>query len=417
MMKLADLGRHVFSASFCFVAVNCFCSVGSALQNVLFMRFFEFREMGIITLFHTVMTLTGMSQIGLLNGGFRIFSQHMPLLEPRVNNTVFSFFGIVFAVSLLLLPIHFVLPGTGSLVFVSAGIFVGGLAMMKTWLTNINIARTNLTQLNWVNLTTTLFSFAFFLLIPFAGVTGGLMVITALPLSFCMIFLCWHREMRPTRPSLRLRTFKWLLFFGFVPFLTGIMTLLNLEISNLGITFTLGKAELGKFSLVQLYTNCYMLIPTALASIFLPHMLRAHKNTDQQAMTGYVRRYCLGVSLYIIAATIGTLTLLPWIVNLLFPKYVLSLPYIYTVLPGLCLTVLCMPFGTILYVNLVLRPVFCIYLISVLMTAAGIVLLHASSLMSLQMIAFLKCFVSGFIALAIFACFLIFRKKFNLRYL
>ena len=414
MMKLAELGHRVFSASSCFVAVNCFCTFGSVLQYMLFMRLFEFREMGIITLFHTVITLTGMTQIGLLNGGFRIFSQHMPLLEPRVNNTIFSFFGLVFIAALLLLPL--VLLEGVRVLMVSIGITAGVLTMMKNWLTNINIARTNLTQLNWVNFTTTLFSFVFFLLIPFAGVAGGLMVVSAVPLSFCTIFLCWHREMRPTRLSLRLRTLKWLLYFGFVPFLTGIMTLLNLEISNLGITFTLGKAELGKFSLVQLYTNCYMLIPTALTLIFLPHMLRAYKKTDQQAMTGYMHRYCLIVTLYIAAAAVGTLTMLPRVIDLLFPKYTAALPYVYTVLPGLSLTVLCMPFGTVLYVNLVLRPVFCIYLISVLVTAAGIIVLYASSLMSLSMMALLKCFVSGSIALAIFSCFLIFHRKFSLRY-
>ena len=415
MISPSDMFKRVFSASSSFVAVNCFCSLGTILQYVLFMRFFEFRDMGTMTLFHTIITITGMTQLGLLNGGFRVLSQKSPYLEKRVNDTIFSFFGMVFVVAVLLLPLALI--GGWKMLLVSLGIAAGVMSMMKNWLTNVNIARANLAQLNWVNLATTLFSFLFFLLIPVAGVVGGLLVVAMLPISFCTIFLCWHREMRPDRPTLRLRMLKWLLYFGFVPFLTGVMTLINLEISNLGITFTLGKAELGKFSLVQLYTNCFMLIPTALALIFLPHMLRAQKKADQAAMTGYVRRYCLGVTLYVVLAAVGTLTMLPWVINLLFPKYLASLPYVNTVLPGLCLAVLCMPFGTILYVNLILRPVFGIYLVSVLMTAAGIVALYASSLMSLQMMALLKCFVSGFIALAIFVCFMIFRKNFNLRYI
>lgn len=415
MISASGISRRVFSASSSFVAVNCFCSFGTILQYVLFMRFFGFRDMGTITLFHTIITITGMTQLGLLNGGFRVLSQKSPYLEQRVNNTIFSFFGMVFIVAVLLLPLAFV--GGGKMLIVSLGIAAGVMTMMKNWLTNVNIARTNLAQLNWVNLATTLFSFLFFLLIPVAGVAGGLLVVAMLPISFCTIFLCWHREMRPTRPAMRLRTLKWLLYFGFVPFLTGIMTLLNLEIGNLGITFTLGKEELGKFALVQQYTNCFMLIPTALTLIFFPRMLRAHKTADQPAMTLYMRNYGLGVILYVAAAVLGTLTVLPPVVKLLFPKYVASLPYVYTVLPGLCLTVLCMPFGTILYVNLVLRPVFGIYLASALLTAIGIIALYASSLMSLKMMAVLKCSISGFIALSIFACFLIFRGKFKLRYL
>ena len=407
--------RRVFSASSSFVAVNCFCSFGTILQYVLFMRFFGFQDMGTITLLHTIITITGMTQMGLLNGGFRVMSQQVSYLEQRVNNTIFSFFGIIFAAALLLLPLSVVVGSR--VLLLSLAITVGVLTMMKNWLTNINLARTNLTQLNWVNLTTTLFSFAFFLLIPVFGVAGGLMVVTVIPLFFCTFFLCRNKEMRPTGITMRLRTIKWLLYFGFVPFLTGIITLLNLELSNLSITFTLGKAELGKFSLVQLYTNCYMLIPTALGLIFLPHLFRAQKKTDQQAMTGYMRRYFIGVGLYVAAAIVGSLTLLPWVIDLLFPKYIVSLPYVYTVLPGLSLTVLCMPFGAILYVNLVLRPVFFIYLVSVLMTALGIVALSASSLMSLSMMALLKCAVSGFIALATFAEFMILRKNFNLRYI
>ena len=415
MISPSDMFKRVFSASSSFVAVNCFCSLGTILQYVLFMRFFEFRDMGTMTLFHTIITITGMTQLGLLNGGFRVLSQKSPYLEKRVNDTIFSFFGMVFVVAVLLLPLALI--GGWKMLLVSLGIAAGVMSMMKNWLTNVNIARANLAQLNWVNLATTLFSFLFFLLIPVAGVVGGLLVVAMLPISFCTIFLCWHREMRPTRTTLRLRTIRWLLYFGFVPFLTGIMTLINLEIGNLGITFTLGKAELGKFALVQQYTSCFMLIPTALTLIFFPRMLRAHKTADQPAMTIYMRNYGLGVILYVVVAAIGTLTVLPPVIKLLFPKYVASLPYVYMVLPGLCLTVLGMPFGTILYVNLVLRPVFGIYLTSALLTAIGIVVLHAASLMSLRMMAVLKCSISGFIALAIFGCFLMFRKKFKLRYL
>lgn len=399
-MKPADLCSRIFSASSCFVAVNCFCTFGSVLQYMLFMRLFEFREMGIITLFHTVITLTGMTQLGLLNGGFRIFSQHMPLLEPRVNNTVFSFFGVVFFAALLLLPFHYVMP-TGSLIFVSAGIIVGCLTMMKTWLTNINIAHVNLTQLNWVNLVTTCLSFLFFLLIPVLGVIGGMMVMTFIPLSFCLVFLCRHREMRPFRFTLKKRTVLWILYFGFVPFLTSIMTLINLEIGNLGIKFSLGTESLGKFALVQLYTNCFMLIPSSISMIFFPKMFRAYREKDQLNMSRLCRVFLLLDALYVFCAIAGTILIFPFFIRMLFPKYLESLPFVYCVMPGLCVSTLLMALNSILYVNLIQRPIFYIYGCSVILTMAGILILHGTGWMSLFRMALLKCFISVFIALAI----------------
>lgn len=401
MMKPDDLCRRIFSASSCFVAVNCFCTFGSVLQYMLFMRLFEFREMGIITLFHTVITLTGMTQLGLLNGGFRIFSQHMPLLEPRVNNTVFSFFGVVFSAALLLLPFHFVMPKTGSLVFVSAGIMVGCLTMMKTWLTNINIAHVNLTQLNWVNLVTTCLSFFFFLLIPVLGVIGGMLVMTFIPLSFCLVFLFRHREMRPFRFTLKKRTVLWILYFGFVPFLTNIMTLINLEIGNLGIKFSLGTEALGKFALVQLYTNCFMLIPSSISMIFFPKMFRAYRERDQRSMSEICRNFVMLDALYILCAVAGTILIFPFFIRMLFPKYLVSLPFVYCVMPGLCVSTLLMALNSILYVNLIQRPIFYIYGCSVILTLAGILILHWTGWMSLFRMALLKCFISVFIALSI----------------
>ena len=415
-MNPADFCRRIFSASSCFVAVNCFCTFGSVLQYMLFMRLFEFREMGIITLFHTVITLTGMTQIGLLNGGFRIFSQNMPLLEPRVNNTVFSFFGLVFFAALLLLPVHFVMPKTGSLIFVSAGIIVGCLTMMKTWLTNINIAHVNLTQLNWVNLITTCLSFLFFLLIPVLGVIGGMMVVTFIPLAFCLVFLCWHREMRPFRFTLKKRTVLWILYFGFVPFLTSIMTLINLEIGNLGIKFSLGTESLGKFALVQLYTNCFMLIPSSITLLFYPKMLLAYKSGDQAAMTRSCRLFVALDAAYVLCAAFGTFAVLPFFIRIFFPRYLVAIPFVYCVLPGLCVTVLFMAISTVLYVNLILRPVFFIYCCSVILTLAGILVLGFSDAMSLTRMALLKCFVSVFISLALGVCYLLKAKTLRVRF-
>lgn len=411
-----QLLNKLLSPSTCFVAVNCFCTFGSIAQYILFMRLFEFKDMGSITYFHTIITLTGMTQIGLLNGGFRIFSQKTPWLEPRVNNTVFSFFGFIFLAALALLLFRVIMPGYANPFFVPAAIMAGCLTMMKTWLTNVKIAKSELTRLNWVNVITTCFSFLFFLTIPYGGVFSALLVVTSIPLTFCLFYLASDKKMRPVKFSFQKRTLLWILYFGFVPFLTGVMTMINLEIGNLGIKLSIGEEELGKFTLVQLYTNCFMLIPNSITLIFYPKMFQAYANRDQASMTKLCRRILLLDVLYVFCAVIGTLTVFPFVINLLFPKYHIALPFVYCVLPGLCMATLFISVNMILYVNLILKPVFIIYLCSVFLTIAGILIFHFSGIMSLSMMAVMKCLISVFISLSIGLYCAIYNKKLRVRY-
>ena len=80
--------------------MNIFVSSVGFIRSFLFMRWLDNNELGIISLVQTVMLFLSLFQIGLVNGGYRIFALDKAEQQLDINNVLFSYFALLTGVVL-----------------------------------------------------------------------------------------------------------------------------------------------------------------------------------------------------------------------------------------------------------------------------------------------------------------------------
>ena len=93
--------RYIKAPTTLYVVVNIFVSFVGFLRSFAFMKWLGLEELGLISLVQTVMQFIGLFQLGLINGGYRMFSLNKVKEQERVNNLLFTAFCIFLIVLLL----------------------------------------------------------------------------------------------------------------------------------------------------------------------------------------------------------------------------------------------------------------------------------------------------------------------------
>ena len=83
-----------------YIIVNIIVSSVGFLRSFIFMRWLGLEELGLISLAQTVMQFISLFQIGLINGGYRLFSLNKVDDQRKINNLLFSFFFMLLGVFL-----------------------------------------------------------------------------------------------------------------------------------------------------------------------------------------------------------------------------------------------------------------------------------------------------------------------------
>lgn len=115
------------------------------------------------------------------------------------------------------------------------------------------------------------------LVLPLAfmiGFWGGMLVIMIQPLVFVSMAVLRNKELLPTGFYFNLKYVKYILSFGFIPFLGGIFSSIYLQVERWSITEVLGVEALGGFYLVFLYVSLFLLIPNSINAIFFRRVSR-----------------------------------------------------------------------------------------------------------------------------------------------
>jgi len=86
-----------------FILINILTSFLKFVRSFVFMKFLNFSDLGMITIISTIMSLFGMFQFGLLNGGYRIFS----LRKPKEEEDIIADYTIIREKVLKQLPDYF----------------------------------------------------------------------------------------------------------------------------------------------------------------------------------------------------------------------------------------------------------------------------------------------------------------------
>lgn len=346
--RLAALLRIAANERQMFVVVNVLVNLFLLARSYLTMQVLDYRELGLAALLQSIVLLLGALQLGFLNGGFRLMCAAEGPEAQRINNLIYTFLAALGLVSLAVAGGSLLLIAGADSDAVGVLGVVGGIATLgRTWMTNQMVAHGKLARLNRVNLLAGAASLAALAFIPLNALGACLAAVVAQPVTFVIAAGLRDRSLLPDRPYFDLALVRRVLATGFVVFLTGMFLQANLQLERWYVTGFLGLEALGHLYLAILFVTLFQMVPTSLDQLFLPPMVRAHERSDPAALRHAMVRFVLVTAVYCAAAIVAVAVLAAPVVDLLLPRYVPDLRYVYLVLPGLVLFTLAGPFSVI----------------------------------------------------------------------
>lgn len=163
-------------------------------------------------------------------------------------------------------------------------------------------------DINIRNLISGTISIALIPLAYFYGIIGGIISIMMQPVVFVVLALLMHKSLRPDSICFDRKEIKYILSLGFVPFMIGIFTIVNIQIERWSIAYILNVQELGNFYLVFIFSSLFVLVPTSINYLFLPNIIYSYENGLMAEFRRHVRNYTLVLMGYGICVVLAVLT-------------------------------------------------------------------------------------------------------------
>lgn len=412
-MQLNQQIKSINKANYYYIIVNIGLSAFSFLRSFVFMRYLDLKELGIISLVQTIFMFIGLLQMGLLNGGYRIISLGKKEEMERTNNTIYSYLAILLPLGLLFCLLsstfHWIkdLDFTLLLISVVFGIFT----LLNNWYHNMLIGEQKLSEVNRANIVSYTLSALALPLAYWFGFWGGMAVIMIQPLAFVGIAMLRNKELMPTGFYFNVSYIKYILGFGFIPFLGGIFAVIYTQVERWSIDSVLGVEALGGFYLVFLYVSLYQLVPTSLNAIFFPKGVKSYSEKKYSDFKRILKYYYLLLGSYGIFITMLTAMFLEPVVGLIFPNHLPGVSFVYIILPGLILTSLTDPIGLVLNSSVILRPMLVVSSSNMALSVIAIFSMICVGIFSLQNVAILRAASGAYTLLAYVAVYLLIKKK------
>lgn len=369
-----------------YVLINIFMALTGFIKSYVIMKYLDFYEVGMIAMVQSVIEFVSMLQLGLLSGAFRMYFINTFSVNKRINSMLFSYFGVLVVVLLLVVAIFTMFTGginlkSGLLLF--AGL-IGIFTLAKTWLSNLLIAAQELNKLNKLNTWSSLLSLLFLFLVPSYGLIACILLIASQPVIFILSALWQNPRLRPQGITFRRSLLRKMWLFGFIPFLAGVLVKVDDQVERWGIINTLGLEELGKYNLVLIYCSVFMLIPASINPIFFPKTIIQYKDNDIVALKRTMKQYVLILFGYAILAFICTFLFMPYFVNLLLPKYNVGIPYLWYIFPYLLAQILIMPLDFIYTVVAKYKIMFISYSVGVVLFVVLVIWISRMQVIKLE---------------------------------
>jgi O-antigen/teichoic acid export membrane protein len=398
-----------------YVAINIAVSGMGFLRSFVFMKLLSIYDLGMLTIIQTIIALVSISQLGLINGGYRLVSLNRQEQSERVNNLLFSFFCLISVLLILFWLCSFFLDIQMSHIVLLIALMTGVMYLIVNWLTNTLIGKQALRELNIVNLIS---GTAALLLLPlsfFWGMNGAIVVLMAQPVFFILFVMIRNTELRPTAFCFDVKLIKYILSFGFIPFFSGIFTLINLQIERWTIVKYLGTEALGNFYLVFLFSTIFILIPSSLLNLFFPQCVRYFEESSIFLFKKQLQTHFCILLIYLIIAVVFSLFCLKFFVTLLIPNHINNVKYVFLYIPGLFALCLCDIFSLLFNSSVRLKPILLAGVLSVVLNIILLNLLLRLKYLSLDFMAVIKSILNIIILFFYFICFLFMKNKiFNL---
>jgi O-antigen/teichoic acid export membrane protein len=349
------------------------------VRSIFFVKIFSFTELGIITVVLTGTLFIAFFQIGVINGGYRIVSLQNESAINKVTNVVFSYFLFIIIVLFLALMVGIFFINTDKAGIFFIVILLGVIQLVNNWVSNILIGNYDyfvLSISNFISSLTYLLNIAFAF---YFGLPGAIIGMILQPTIFIGIVYLNKKSAFPTKLDFDLKYFKHILYYGFIPFLTGIFFLLQIQIERFSINLLGGAEFLGKMYLYFLLTYLWGLLPSVINNLYFPKSIQAFNSGNYNEFKRLFNGYMLIVFGYSVICFLGISILMPILVPLYIDKYTPYISLVLMAIPGLTFKILSDPFVLYFYSLNNQRPI----------------LLSDISSLSIYVIALIALFVVG----------------------
>lgn len=335
-----------------FVLINIAVNILLLGRSYVTMQVLDYRSLGLAALLQSIVLLVSTLQFGFLNGGFRLICTADASEADRINNLIYTVFGIIGVAALIGTALVLgLIDGQGTLLVGLLGVVGGVFTLVRTWMTNRLVAIARLRALNSVNFWSAAASLGALGFVPMSPLVACLVAIVIQPAAFVIAVAMRERDQLPHRIYWSTSLALSVLNAGFVVFLTGIFLQLNLQFERWYVTGALGLAALGHLYLAFLFITLFQLVPTSFDQLFMPQIIQSH--ATEAGPRQPIRRYLMAISGYCALAVAAVALLAQPVTAWLLPGYVQDLPYLYVIVPGLVLFTLSGPFA--LMFNVVIR--------------------------------------------------------------
>ena len=394
-------------SSFLFVVVNILTAALGFIRSFAFMKFLGFEELGLITMVNTTASLLSLFQIGLINGGYRIIALGHEKVIEKTNNNILSFLivvsGGVFIITAILILLGIIKDYATALISISIGV----LFLFNNWFTNRLIGSGKLQKLNYANSVSVIISLLCLILVYYYGFVGALICLFAQPMFFMLLSI--DKTFKFTKFEIEISHLRYILSFGFIPFLSGIFFLIYSQIERWGISFLLGNEELGKMYLFFIILTLWILIPNSIGNIFFPKAIKYYDIGDKPNFNKTIYNNIKIIVTYNIIGSLLLFTLLTPLVGLFFPNH---LPYVYLVflsIIGLFFRTLADPFSLFFNSIVKLKYIFWSELISLFLYCISLLLFYVGNYICLE--TFIICFNIYFFSRCLVSLFFYFKIR------
>jgi O-antigen/teichoic acid export membrane protein len=356
LFNLKDLSTNKQSINF--IIINILVAFLGFSRSFVFIKFLDFKGLGILTLIQAGANLVGFFQIGLINGGYRLFAVQDAKDSQNTNNIIFSYFGVLFIAVSAVFFLGSVFGIITDWAVVGISILTGLFILVNNWLTNTLIAGRVYTLLNKANLISAILSVACLPLAYYYGIYGAAFGVMLQPLAFNIIIFIASKSSWPDKFIFQISQIRNILNYGFVPYLSGLFLLLYMQIERWSIKSFLGTTALGNLYIPYLITALWVLIPTSILNLLFPPAARYFTENNLVKFGKIIKKHFIINITYNAVAIIVLMLLLSPAVRVIFPQHLPYTKYAIYILPGLVFRSLADPISVVLNSVVKLKPMF-----------------------------------------------------------
>lgn len=349
-----------FLERYSYIAVTILSSLVTFVKSYFFMDILSKEELGYMALFQSMILIVNFFQMGVIYGGYRLISFSLSR-QKKANDTIGTylvlllfFFIICFFIINFFISIDW---------FWAAGLLVGLLSLWSNWISNMHIALGRTNKLSYITIVSIVLSFSAIPILYTNSLVGAVALIGLQPIFLILLSLVFNKDFCFKIDFKNKLYIILIIRLGFVPFLTGILHYINLQIERWIIGLDLGVEALGEYYLVFIYVSLFAVIPGALGTLNFPKFMKSlsQQNSDK-GLAEIFKFYYIEILLYLLLISFATFIIMPWLIEEFLPKHISGIKYVQIVFIGLVFFTIIDPISFIINAKLHYKELLYIYI-------------------------------------------------------